>query len=292
VVNWSGTGLPEEFGDVPPVAFNAGLREIITAEYLQALTSDAVDQVFDMLEGNTARFVLTFDLVPIKAALSGAGASDFATAYVEALPVCRANQSALSPGSRLPVCRESDAIRSELVAQVEEALPGLAESLPNELGLAREVIPPDIAGVPWSLANIGQITTVSVVILGIVALIFWLIDGFILGTETRERLLWLGFMLLIPAGLVLLTGIGMSMPSIETVIRDSILRGEGVGNVQLATSVATAAVSATEQVRTGFLIAGGIPTLIAVVLLIIGLATRPSDKPKNDGRYVQIPSQY
>jgi hypothetical protein len=42
-------------------------------------------------------------------------------------------------------------------------------------------------------------------------------------------------------------------------------------------------------VRTGFLIAGGIPLLVSVVLLIFGLAVRPS--AKNNGRYVQIPAR-
>lgn len=290
-IDWSGTGVPQAFGSVPPFALDAGLRAVITPEHLQAITRTAVSQVFDMLEGSADRFTFTFDLSPVQAALLGDGATDFATAYVEALPQCPANQSALSPGSSLPVCREADVSDEALISQVEAAVPAIAEVMPSEFSVEQDVEMPMIQGVPFSFTNLRTTLTYGVIILGAFAVLMWLIDGFILGRDGRNRFLWLGLTLFIPAGLVLLAGIALNAPTLEAAIRSNVLRGDAVPNVDLAVSVVDTVFNESGRVRTGFLLAGGIPTLVAVVLLIFGLAIRPSDKRKNNGRYVQVPSR-
>jgi hypothetical protein len=289
VVNWSGAGLPEEFGDVPPEALNAGLREIITPEYLQSLSVSAVDQVFDVLEGRSQALTLSFDFEPVKAALQGDGAADFANAYVEALPTCRANQETLSAETGLPVCRPTEVSAQELASQVQAAVPAVAESLPGEFSADRFVKMPDVGSIRLQPGTLRTLMTSGLIILGIVAVLVWLIDGFIGATDTRSRLLWLGFTLLLPAGLVLLAGISLSAPSLETILQNNFVGSSGAQNPQVAASFAAAAVSASAPVRNGFLAAGGIPTLVAVVLLIFGLISRPSAKRKNAVQYVQAP---
>jgi hypothetical protein len=291
VINWSSADLPDEFGGLPPDALNAGLRAVITPEYLQAAAADTVDQMFDVLEGSARSFNFVFDLTPIKEALEGEGAADFASAYVGELPACDAEEEPLPADAGLPSCRPLDVSEGELVGQVTEALPQVAERLPDELTVSRDVRLPEISGIALQPGSVRTLMTTGLVILGIVAVLLWLMDAFIGATDVRSRFLWLGLTLLIPAGLVLLIGLGVNSLTLEGVIRDSILRGPGVQNAQFATSVAATAINASEQVRTGFLIAGGIPTLVAVVLLIVGLTVRPTDRPRNNGRYVQVPAR-
>lgn len=290
-INWSSTELPDAFGDAPPAALNAGLRAVITPEYFQSVANDTVDQVFDVLEGAAASFDLTLDLAPIKASLQGDGAEDFASAYVGALPTCRANQEPTPTEGGLPACRPSDVTEAQLSDQLAESMPGIAERLPDELMVSRNVRPPDIRGVPLQPGTLRTLFTSGLVILAIISIVLWLIDAAIGATDTRTRFLWLGLTLLIPAGMVLFLGMGVNTGSLEGVIRDSILRGEGVQNARFAASVAANAIRASDQVRTGFLIAGAIPTLVAVILLIVGLTVRPTDRPRSDGRYVEVPAR-
>ena len=291
VINWRGTGLPEEFGDAPPEALNAGLREVITPEYLQTLSVSAVDQVFDVLDGRSLASSLTLDLTPIKAALQGDGAQDFASAYVEALRTCPASQQEVSAENRLPVCRAGAQSETELTAQVEAALPAIAESLPNEFIADRFVKLPDMGNLRLQSGALRTLMTTGLIILGVVAVLVWLMDGFIGATDARGRLIWLGLSLLLPAGLVLLAGISLSAPYLETIFQSNFVGSGGVQNAQVAASFADAAVSATARVRNGFLLAGGIPTLVAVILLIFGLVIRPGGKRKREVQYVQVPSR-
>jgi hypothetical protein len=264
---------------------------VITPEQLQEIVRTTLNDVFDVLDGNTDRFTFTFDFTPIQASLAGGGAGDFANAYVQALPDCRTSQASLSAGSSLPVCREADVEQSDLVSQVEEALPGIVERMPSDFSVEQNVETPVIQGVPLSLANLRTVLTYGIIILGAFVLLLWLIDGFLLGSGARERFLWLGLTLLIPAGLVLLVGVASNAPTLEATIRSSILRTYAAQNVDFAASVVTTMFNAIERVRNGFLIGGGIPTLVAVLLLIFGLVIRPGGKGKNDGRYVQVPSR-
>lgn len=291
VMNRNSTVLQDELGNLPPDALNAGLRAVITPEDLQAATTDTVDQVFDVLEGGARSFNFAFDLAPIKDALQGDGAADFAAAYVGELPACSADEETLPEDAGLPVCRPLEVSEDQLVEQVADAVPQVAEQLPDELTVSRDIRLPEISGVALQPGSVRTLMTTGLVILGIVAVLLWLMDAFIGATDVRNRFLWLGLTLLIPAGLVLLLGLGVNSVTLEGLIRDSILRGEGVQNAQFATSVAASAINVSEQVRTGFLIAGGIPTLVAVLLLIVGLTVRPTDRPRSDGRYVQVPAR-
>lgn len=289
-IDWSGTGMAQAFGSVPPFALDAGLRAVITPEHLQSMARTVVNDVFDVMETNADRFTFTFDFTPIKAALGGSGATAFANAYVSALSECEANQDPLPSGSNLPVCREADS-ESETVSQVEAALPEIAQAIPSQFTYEQEVETSMFEGVPFSLANLRTILTYGVVVTGVVAVFLWLIDGLILGSDGRNRFLWLGLTLLIPAGLVLLAGLGLNASTLEAAIRNNVIRGNTAQDVELAMSAVNTIFGAEGRVRTGFLVAGGIPTLVAVVLLIFGLVIRPGDKRKNNGRYVQVPSR-
>lgn len=289
--DWSGTGVSQVFGNVPPFAVEAGLQAVLTAEDFRAMAQTTIDGLFDALEGNTDRFVFTFDLTPIRTALSGDGATEFATAYVAALPSCTGSQSALSPGSSLPVCLQEDVSEEALAADVAAVVPTVIQALPDEFTVEQEIELPDVQGTPLRLNNLRSTATYGVFIISGLALFLWLVDGLILGKGARNRFLWLGLTLLIPAGLVMLLGIATSSPTFEATIRESITRSSSVQDAELALSFLDVVFSAEGRVRTGFLIAGGIPTLAAVVLLIFGLAIRPSDKNKNDGRYVQVPAR-
>lgn len=291
IIDWNGEGLPEALADVPPEALTAGLREVVTAEYLQSQMASAVDQLFDMLEGRTDQFIVSFDLTPIKAALQGDGAEAFATAYVGALPPCRPTGNGQAVEGGLPLCMPSGISESRLIAQVVEALPAVAQSLPDEISTESSVTMPEVQGTRLQPGMINSLMTTGLTGLGVVAVVIWFINGFIGAQTVRSRFLWLGATLLIPAAVVLIGGITLNAPTVESAIRESLTQNDGAAAVQLADNAGGSMLNAVSQVRTGFIIAGGIPTLVAVLLLIVGLTIRPRIKPKNDARYVQVPAR-
>jgi hypothetical protein len=275
--------------DVPADAVGAGLREVLTPEYLRSQTMQVIDQVFDVLEGRTNRVKISVDLTPIKQSLSGESGTDFAAAAVQALPMCRAGENPRANAAEFPTCRAEGVSDEELIAQIEASLPALIEDMPDMLSIDESI---DLRGpdnMPFYFPGITSIMATLLLSLAGMALIFWLANGVVFGDDRRSRLIALGAMLLIPAAFVLFAGLAMSGNLWESAIRSAVLRETGS---PYASALADSAIDAVARVRTGFLVAGGIPFAISLALLAWGLAS-PSEKRKreDDGLYVTVPNR-
>jgi|GEM_PF-6214568 len=192
--------LPNE--QLPVAALNAGLREVITPEYMQAQSVAVVNQVFDFIDGREGEYVATLDIAPVKAALSGEARSRFANALAAALPACEAGQEAIAPTGTLMRCISADGSSSEAVGQITAALPTAVEAMPDRVDASETNIRVDWRSVNWLVRfsvrpsfEIGMIAAVFA------ALIAGLILAYLGGDNRRERLIWLGSWLFFPAAL-------------------------------------------------------------------------------------------
>jgi hypothetical protein len=287
----SGETLQTDFGRIPSVAINAGLREVVTTDYLRTQARSVVDQVFNYLEQPTPNtpFVLSVDLQPIKEALNTPDtARRFSVAFAEALPACTAAQSQQASNSDVPLCREEGDSVEELAADVEAAIPAVVDQLPNALTFENEEQNLEVQpGVTW--ASILDGVTTGVIISGVVALVFWLLNGFIFSGNRRGVAFALAVTLSIPALMVLLAGLSINN-SIVTQQVNTFWNQQTSLDPEVATALTRTSAQAIGRVGTSFIAAGAIPFLVAVGLGVFGAMLRserdtfieesPYEKPK------------
>jgi hypothetical protein len=280
-----GTGTV--FDELPDEAASAGLREVVTPQYLRTTTTQIVDQVFDVLEGRRNEIDISIDLQPVKNAITGEQRQNFAQAIAANLPNCRTGEQARNNAAEFPTCREGGLSDAELVNQIEAAAPALVATLPDTVRLPQPVGLFEFNNAPIDFPGINSVMIVALLTLSALALIFWFVNGILMGDTRRTRLIALGFMLLIPSAFVLFTGLAMGGGLWESSIRTAISQSTGTYTNALTDSV----IDAAARVRAGFLIAGGIPFIISILLMVLGY-TSPSGKRKreDDGIYVTVPS--
>jgi hypothetical protein len=271
--------------DLPPAALDKALREVMTPQYLHDESVRIVNQAFDTLEGRRDAFDISMDLAPIKAALRGDGDARFAQALAAQLPACAAGQEPLIAGSTLIRCRAANVSTDEATQQIVTALPAFIDQMPDQINLAREPLDLRAEWRPFSLIFLGNLgLSLTIGMLLALAGVFWLATGFIGGTNRRERLLWPGWSLLVPAALVLIIGIAISTPiatgSIWLGLERSRFAIEGVQySAALRQAIVEMASRALAAVAGGFLLAGGISTALACGLLVWGAVTRSEAHP-------------
>jgi uncharacterized membrane protein len=278
--------FPREINsDLPPIALDKALREVMTPQYLRDQSVRVVNQAFDTLEGRREAFDLSLDFAPVKAALRGDGGTRFAQALAAQLPACAAGQEPLITGSTLIRCRASNVSVDAATQQIIAALPAFIDQTPDQISLSRESLDLRTEWRPFNLIFLGSFgLSLTIGMLLVLASIVWLAAAFIGGTNRRERLLWLGWSLLIPAALVFIMGLAISSPftagSIGLGLDRSRYAIEGVQySAALRQAIVEIASRALTAVASGFLIAGGASTAIAVGLLVWGAYTRSEPDP-------------
>jgi hypothetical protein len=278
--------FPREINsDLPPIALDKALREVMTPLYLHDQSVRIVNQAFDTLEGRRDAFDISMDLAPIKAALRGDGGSRFAQTLAAQIPACASGQEPLIAGSTLIRCRAANVSVEEATQQIVTALPAFIDQMPDQINLAREPLDLRAEWRPFSLIFLGNLgLSLTIGMLLALAGVFWLAAAFIGGTNRRERLLWLGWSLLVPAALVFIMGLAIGSPFTAASIGLGIDRSRfTIEGVQYSAALRQAVVEMASRVLTavasGFLIAGGASTAIAVGLLVWGAATRSEPRP-------------
>ena len=282
---------------VPEDAVATGLREVITTDYLSSQAVAIVDDIFNVIEGRDDVFNLSLDITPIKAALRGEQGDDFARALAGALPQCEAGQEPVAPDGTVYRCVPPGTSVEDVAQTIEERLPTWLESAPDTLVLTEQ--PLELYAGDFNQAfdmTPDQALRTAVVALVAVTAVFGLITALIGGRGVRGLLQWLGWMLLIPAALVLLFGLGFASD-----IANNLLQA-GINEVQFQGVEASGAFrgamldttrDALGRVSGGFITAGGIASAIGLVLVVLGLlAPGGADVPDNgQGRgFVSVPS--
>lgn len=246
------------------------LREVVTADYLQEQALILVDDIFALLESNNPDVRFAIDLTPIKENLSSEQGTAFTNVYITNLPLCEAVSEDTLPSEDypLPTCVEDDASREIVAAQIRDNLPQLIAELPDELALDEPITVPSPQG--------GIATVLRTALLGLwgVAAFFWLVTAFVGGSNRRGILLWLGGTLLLPAILVLVTGLatnfgirdfqtlGFESNMIE--INGTPLEGD------LALALTDLLRRTVGRIATGFLMVGGAALGVAALFLGLG----------------------
>jgi hypothetical protein len=278
--------FPREINsDLPPAALDRALREVMTPQYLRDQSVRVVNQAFDTLEGRRDTLDVSMDFAPVKAALRGEGGARFAQALAEQLPACAAGQEPLITGSTLIRCRAANVSGDAATQQIAAALPAFVDKIPDQVNLSGERLDLRAEWRPFNLlflSNLGFNITIGMLL--VLAGVFWLAAGFIGGANRRERLLWLGWSLLVPAALVLSMGLATNSPFITGSIRLGLERSrytiEGVQySAALRQAIVEIANKALGAVGGGFLWSGLAATAIALGFIVWGVMTRSEPRP-------------
>ncbi len=184
-------------------AIAMGLREVVTSQYLRGETLRVIDEAFTLIDGNNDVLEVAVDLRPVKAVLLDEGRNDFARAMAANLPRCESGQEPRGADDALISCMSSNMPREEAEEQILHALPRYVEELPNKLTV---IDPVSADAVDFGVGTARDSLRGVILSFLFFAAIFWLTAAWIGGESRRQRLLWLGIMLLIPAGFVFLAG--------------------------------------------------------------------------------------
>jgi hypothetical protein len=278
--------FPREINsDLPPAALDQALREVMTPQYLRDQSVRIVNEAFDTLEGRRETLDISMDIAPVKVALRGDGGARFAQALAAQLPACAVGQEPPITGSTLMRCRAANVSVDAAAQQIIAALPAFIDQIPDQISLSRERLDLRAEWRPFNLLFLGNLgLSMTIGMLLVLAGVFWLAAAFIGGVNRRERLLWLGWSLLVPAALVLIMGLAINSPftlgSIGFGLERSRYAIEGIQySAALRQAIVEMASRALTAVASGFLIAGGASTAIAVGLLVWGVVTRSEPHP-------------
>lgn len=258
------------------------LRTLISPEFLSQQVRYIVNSVFDFLEGKSDLLDLKLDLTPIKQAFSGPQSQELITKLAQAMPVCVEGQEVKSSDAGFYICKP-DFISEQVFIEnyLTPALPQMLENLPDEIPLGEQVlretqIP---AGPLGDLVFSSSSFYLAVGIVVTLALFFWVITALIAGTNGRQKLMWLGWTLLIPAVFIFILGITVRSDISAVWIRYGMDQAF-MRNLPLPADV-SAGMYEISQVATGrisnaFLMVSGIAAMLAIGFIAWGAVTRPA----------------
>jgi hypothetical protein len=273
-------------------ALTLALREVIPREYLQGEVTRLVDETFDMLEGQRDTLFLTIDVTEVKDNFRGEEGERFATVLAQNLPDCTPDVENTYGSTALIACIPADISREQAEGLILDVIPTVLQDIPNTVELMDTPVDRGVDGFTFSFGSV--VTTVSVTLLCIGAL-FWIVNSLIGAPNRRTFFLWMGVLLFIPAGLVFSLGMstraGVIEPTIESGIADANF-GDIEGSEELRTALTETTLNGFDRVSDNFIQIGGGSMALAVVLVILGLASRTGREPyADDPLPVGVPPQ-
>jgi hypothetical protein len=103
----------------------------------------------------------------------------------------------------------------------------------------------------------------------VIAVGAWFTTGIIAGDSAGSRLRWLGVTLLLPSLVVVFIGLGIMGISAAAVSRGAVMIDGGISG-RLSDTVYEALTGGVGRISASFVTAGGIPSAIGLILLVIG----------------------
>lgn len=291
--NYFNRRFAREFdSDLPVAALGQALREVVTPEYLRDQATRIVDQTFDTLEGQSDTLDLYLDMLPIKAALRGDGGRRFAQALAAELSVCSAGQNEVVAEGTIMPCRPADTSVDEAAVLIADALPTYLDRVPDRLNLAREHLdlPRGLRGANALMLG-TEALNLAIVMLVVIAGSGWLVAVLIGGSDRRERVLWLGWSLIVPAILIFLIGLAINTDFSLGWVRFGLneARFEGIEySESFRLAVLDVSRTALNTIANGFLAAGGVAGAIALALIVWGWGMLP--EPRRVPVTAQVPA--
>ena len=279
--NYLNRRVVREADSLPAKALGDALREVVTPEYLRTQALNIVNDAFDFAEGRDYTLELVLDARPIKEALRGDGAPRFARVLAAGLPTCAAGQEPLAAGSTIPRCLPSSVSVDQATDMVLAALPAFLDKVPDRIQLNDRPIDMrrELRGVEiWGGLAGANSLNVAIVILVFISGSFWIVSALLAGEDRRERLMWLGWMLIVPAILVFMIGLAVNTDFASGWVRFGLdqARFEGVEySLAFRQALINVARDALNTVANGFLAAGGVAGAIALALIVWGGSVPP-----------------
>jgi hypothetical protein len=260
---------------------------------MRAQAVNAVNQIFDFMEGRSENAEILVDIAFVKAAITGEGGLRFANALAGALPSCAVGQEPIAPEGRLTRCIAPNTSVSEAADQIAAALPAVLADTPDRI----VVNDPIKFGQSWrsldwfvgAAVRFGLDAFILSIMLVLIAV--GLVAAYLGGDDKRGQLQWFGAALLVPAVLFVLMGIALAIPWVGDLMSSRAIAvnwGDMNYSPAFQQAMIDMAVYIAQRIGTGFLITGLVSSLIALWLLVWSWNVTPSQQ--RTGKIVQIPA--
>lgn len=255
-------------------ALATAYQQVLTVEYLREQASRNVDELFTWF--NTANYIALFeaDFTPVKESIS-ANSEVFSQTLAENLPICETGQEPRNPDEVLPRCRTNSTPVTDAQASIQASLPAYIDSLPNTLELGNTIDNESVEIVGSVSVRAAFYSTLVLVTL--ISLFLWLVNALIGGRGLRGRFIWLGITLLLPALLVLISGL-----SFQSNLNATTSRIISDITVQLSAQDSTVRETLQEviqpffsRIANSFVLVGGVAVAAGFVLFLLGLLAPP-----------------
>lgn len=243
-----------------------------------AAANAIVDQGLEVVAGDRTTMTIALPLSPLRALIAGQHSEVFIRSYVTGLRPCSGGidpfrSSAAVDGVPLPLCFPADLTAAQYADQIAAQLPAIVENMPAAITFTGRLD----ADVVDFLQGFEARPTLfaATAMIGVIALGAWYGVG-MLATNTRSgRLRWLGITLILPSFSVLLIGLALTGPFLP-VFQSALISSAGAaGEAELL--VYDVVFSNIGRVRTAFLVTGGIPVLLGVLMNVAGSRRRGPD---------------
>lgn len=263
------------------------LRSILNQEYFRTQVSAITDNFFDYLQGREEDFNPSIDISSVKNALAGEKQDEFLLALAQALPACEPTQTPGLGGLGQPACKPAG-VPDEILARdyLKPIFPLALAQIPDQVPLVenwqelrknrnyRSFLPG--MAIPASLLF-------SALFLVFVALSFWYIGALIAEPSWRGRLLWLGWTLIIPSAMLLLSGLtaGSAIPAywIDTGLSRVNFSGVQFSIPGINETLRAILLGALPRASRALVTVGGVSASLALGLIVWGLA-KSKPRPK------------
>lgn len=270
--------LPIQVSQETMDALYGVIKQSFTPQYLDSQVQPLVDGVLNLVEGKTSSLQVKLDLIPIKAAMLNEKRDEVLSILAGGIPVCAAGQT---PVQGTPICRPAS-ISEESFTQtfVAPAVTQVVQSLPDEYDLQT------VSGFSldrlffWQSAlpgmSVPNAFTLLVVLIGLLAFLFWLISALVADDDWGVRLQWLGAALILPAVIVLLAAVIVQWLNPGAAINFGLVQFGQTGlSAEMRSALTSFLQGIASSVARPFFLSGGIALASALVLLVLGAALKP-----------------
>ena len=270
--------MPVQFSQAALDSFYAIIKKTITPQYLDSQIKPIIDNGLNLLEGKTSTLDFKLDLKPFKSALLTEKRDEILQVISQNIPVCATGKQPTQ--KNVDLCRPANvSIETFNQSFIAPALTQVVHSLPDEYAVQTPLNLPLQRVYFWTALFPGMtlpnFLTLAVVIVALLAFLFWFLGALIADSSWSVRLKWLGGALIIPAFIVLGVAALIQFINMASLIN---LALNGQSQVQLTPELKTSLVglfqSITSQVATPFFISGGIALGSAIALITLGALTK------------------
>ncbi len=283
----SDSSIRKVLGDYIPLSADADLsqvaevlKSVISHDYLKIQTTVIVNGFFDFIQGKTESFAPVIDLLPVKSMLAEEKLDEMLQAIAAILPVCEPGQVPGIDFKEQKACKPAG-LNDFVLSQdyLKPVFPLILGMIPNEIPVGEKWDEirltrnwgPFISGMALP-ASLMLIT----IFLAFLAASCWYITALISDESWRIRLLWLGWMLIIPSALVFIIGLVVitDIPAywINLGLQNLNMNGIPLG-IGMQESLRAVISGSLSRIANSFMIVGGVSSAIGLGFIFWGLAT-------------------